>query len=218
MSAEVKAAEERLTLLREPVPGTPRGWLSALRYMHDHEREQRSQIKTRPIVRIEDGKVDWGVEPGPGDEIGYGMGPFTFDDCLRAAIATAVQVPAEDVPYRYLRSREARERPHEVTHDLWGAITHWADGLGLTVRHWPKAELPPPRHRWIAVLERPGTGDKPFNDHCLVMSGDHVVWDPLCSVRPPPGLARWQWDPSDLSSLIKYGITFDRKDQSCQAR
>src|SRR5919112_1774289 len=52
-----------------------------------------------PIVRLTDGGPDYGKPPGPDDDIGYGMNPNgTGDDCLRAAIATALQHPIERVP------------------------------------------------------------------------------------------------------------------------
>ena len=51
------------------------------------------------MVRLTADPIDYGVRLRPGDEIGYCMGPYPpFDDCLRAAIATAVQHPIEQVP------------------------------------------------------------------------------------------------------------------------
>jgi hypothetical protein len=43
-----------------------------------------------------------------------------------------------------------------------------------------------------------------FNDHCLVMSGDRLVFDPGCSVKTPPGHRAMRCTPDD----INYGISF----------
>jgi hypothetical protein len=45
-----------------------------------------------------------------------------------------------------------------------------------------------------------------FGDHCLVMSGDRVIFDPSCSVNLPPGLRIMRFDPSRIS----YGLSFDQ--------
>jgi hypothetical protein len=185
-------------------------------------RELQLRARIHPIVRLTDEGIDWGVQPQPGDEIGYGMHPYRTDDCLQAAIATATQVPIEQVPSLDLHERRERgEDPEEISRDCWERIDRWATKRSLALTFWD--QVPPARDRWIGVVLAEA-GDHAyaveggrlvlsdtsgaFNDHCLVMSWDRLVFDPSCSIKLPPGLDTEIYD----TSQIGYGISFDGKE------
>lgn len=88
-----------------------------------------------------------------GGEVGYGVDPFRLDDCLTAAIATAVQVDVAQVPDLRLSKRfAAGEDPAEISRSSWERLAHWAARRGLAlVSH---DELPADRERWIGVVEQ----------------------------------------------------------------
>jgi hypothetical protein len=168
----------------------------------------RSPVKTYPIVRLTADGPDDGTWPQPGDEVGYGMEPTPKrgDDCLAAAIATALQHPIEQVPDLRLDKRiEAGEDPREVSRSSWERIARWAEGLGLELTF--HEQVPADRRRWIGVCPDP-KGSWMLGDHCLVMSRDRLVFDPSVSVKRPPGMTVARFSPSDIA----YGISFDRKD------
>jgi len=64
--------------------------------------------------------------------------------------------------------------------------------------------LPVSRRRWIGVV-RAGGGH--FEDHCLVMARDRVLFDPVCSVVPPAGSELLAHTPDAVS----YGLTLDKR-------
>jgi hypothetical protein len=186
-------------------------------------RERQLRARIHPIVRLTDEGIDWGVQPQPGDEIGYGMHPYRTDDCLQAAIATATQVPIEQVPSLDLHERRERgEDPEEISRSCWERIARWADKRDLVLTFWDQE--PPARERWIGVVLAENSGNAytveggrlvlsdvadAFNDHCLVMSYNRLVFDPSCSVRLPPGRDHEAPDPS----MIGYGISFEKKEE-----
>jgi len=183
----------------------------------DYAQWQRDWLQqaaeTRRIVKLADTGIDWGVPPGPDDEVGYCMDMWRRDDCLQAAIATACQVPMEQVPDPRLDARKADgEDPDDISRETWYRIAHWAVTRGLSMAF--HATVPVARERWIGVIGWPPrsaphaepAGD--FSDHCLVMSHDQLVFDPSCGVRPPPGFAMLMFDPADIT----YGISFDKKE------
>lgn len=202
--------EERYVLLDRPEGPTPDDPSTQRRWWQKLKREQRKRVKTRPIVRIADDEVDWGSAPGPDDEVGYGMRPYARDDCFRAAIATAVQAPIEEVPDLKLHHRFlGGEDPMEINRRAWEAIGRWAEDGGYVPMFWDDDELPVPRDRWIGVIKSPSrAADSPFADHCLVMCHDSLVFDPACSAKALPGTQPLRLSPS----LIEYGITFERKE------
>jgi hypothetical protein len=173
------------------------------------------RVDLHPIVRLTDDGIDWGAEPGPGDEIGYCMNPnpLRTDTCFQAAIATVTQIPIEEVPDLNIdrRLKEGAD-PDELNRMGWDRIDRWAAKRGLTPRLWE--QVPVPRRRWIGVVvieaSRFARGhDEPvFDDHCLIMSFDRLIFDPMCSVTPPPGMRLMDFRPTDIT----YGITFDREE------
>lgn len=161
----------------------------------------------RPVVRLGE------------NEVGYCMDPERTDDCLRPAVATALQVPVEQVPDPRLDQRLARgDDPEEIGRDTWVRLMEWLDrrGLQLSIHR----DVPVARERWIGVC--PGGvptenqvalarlmgfqfRGNPFADHCLVMSHDEILFDPAISLRLPRGVRTRAWRPSQVA----YGLTFD---------
>lgn len=233
------ATGERRVLLREPEGPNPGDPASTERYWRETKRAQRRRIKTRPIVRLADGEPDWGVALAPGDEIGYGMQPYFIEDCLQAAIATATQVPVEQVPDLKLIERFRRSgNVDRISRESWETIDHWAEAQGFEAMLWEAHELPVPRHRWIGIVPDVGDvgdagpsitytpstlapGAEPvnyvviegaFTDHCLVMSYGELVFDPAWSSKSPPGMEPLKRDPSQIT----YGLSFERR-SNCHA-
>lgn len=162
------------------------------------------------------------TEPG---EVGYCM--ERTDQCLQAAIATAIQVPIEQLPDLRLDQRVVRGEPtDEVNRTSWARMGAWLAKRGLALQF--HEQVPVHRHRWVGVITAGPLGDEDidylvnllgvtreviegreyFNDHCLVMSYDRLVFDPSIGITPPPGLAVREWDPDEIT----YGISFDKKE------
>lgn len=169
-------------------------------------------VTERPTVALEDGTV--------------GYLAARSDDCFRAAIATAAQIPIEQVPDPRLDERvRAGEDIDQIDFDAWGRISAWLDrrGMQLVVHDTPPwererwigirpglaqlaSEFPDmPPERWYSMLEGCGVA---FDDHCLIMSRERVIFDPAVGVEPPPGMRLQPADPSKIT----YGITIDPKE------
>ena len=169
----------------------------------------------------------WGDRPGrhpvvplENGETGYGMSPGRTDDCFQAAIATALQVPIEQVPDLRLDKRlAAGDDRDEIDRQSWLRLAEWLGRLGL----WMTFHEDPPfqRERWVGVVfgrDRlvgapvPGAPagvvwrDNPFTDHCLVMARNTIAFDPAVTQRLHPGVRPFPWQAHD----VDYGITFDR--------
>lgn len=187
-------------------------------------RGTKSPFKTHPVVRLTEHGIDWGAAPRPGDEVGYGMDPYRTDDCLQAAVATATQVPIEEVPDFALDRRLKRgDNVDEISRTTWERVDGWASKRGLALMYWKGDEVPVPRERWIGVIASSNTGTRTvvdasgrmirtegaaFNDHCLVMSHERLVFDPSCSVKVPPGMRMLCCDPAQIT----YGISFEKEE------
>jgi hypothetical protein len=185
----------------------------------EFSRGRWSPFKTHPIVRLTENGADWGVAPGPGDEVGYAMDPYLGDDCFACAIATCVQVDVEQVPDLKLNARLKRGEDYaEVNRSSWERIARWAEGRGWQLT--PHEQVPADRERWIGlvvshsrksvVLDSSGRlithdDDKGFNNHCLNMSYDRMIFDPGCSFTPPSDMRLMGYSPGQIS----YGISFD---------
>jgi hypothetical protein len=165
-----------------------------------------SGVNVHPVARLTDDGVDFGVAPKPGDQVAYGMCPHRTDDCLQAAIATATQVPIEQVPDLKLDRRRAEgEDPDEISRSSWERLERWAAKRGLVMRFW--LHPPPPAERWIGVVRWRGE-EMAFGDHCLVMLHDRLLFDPSASTKPQPGTNNMRFTPNQ----IDYAITFDRQE------
>jgi hypothetical protein len=152
------------------------------------------------------------------------------DDCMRAAIATVLQVP--DVPDPRLHERlRAGDDPKAIDAASWAIFAEWLDGRGLGFAF--HAKPPVDRERWIAIVEPPtgaalaaandlvATADglrrapagirtlaNPFDDHCVVMRLGEILHDPAVGLEAPPGMRLHRAQVAD----IRYGITIDRKE------
>ncbi len=175
-----------------------------------HAREIWASQPQHPVVQLGD------------DGVGYCMHPTRPDGCLRVALATATQIPVDQVPDLHLDQRvRAGEDPEEISRDSWARIEQWLSGRGLRlVIH---DAVPVDRDRWVGVIGgrvdeaamaavgvEMGNADNPFLDHCIVLSYERIVFDPAVSLKPqlPPGMRLPTWQLSQ----IEYGLSFDRKE------
>lgn len=155
----------------------------------------RRTVREYPVIRLDE----------PGGEVGYAMDPWQTDNCLSAALATATQIPIEQVPELKLDKRHARgEDPDEVTRSTWARIADWAEKQGLNPLYHEHVPVDLPR--WIGVVPE-FFDDNPYGDHCLVMSYDRLVFDPASSMVAPPGMKVKQFHPNQ----IVYGLSFERR-------
>lgn len=117
-------------------------------------RAATSGLVRRPQERLNDGTI------------GYTM--IRHDDCLRAAVATALQVPPAEIPDPRIEQRLlAGEEPDSTADHVWTILAAWLAGRGLQiVRHEvtiisKDAEMVEPTNppladadqRWIGVVE-----------------------------------------------------------------
>jgi hypothetical protein len=103
------------------------------------------------------------------------------DDCWRAAAATVLKVNPRQMPDAQLDARRSTgANPEQVSASAWGAFLQWlyVSSLRMEVH---AAELPVWLPRWVGVVCRPGQ----FKDHCLVMNGANVLWNPT-DLTPSP--------------------------------
>jgi hypothetical protein len=139
----------------------------------------------------------------PDGAIGYYERPARTDDCFAACLATCLQVPIADVPDPRLDERvRAGESVEEVNRSAWESLLAWLQSRGLQMfgHDTPPVGLP----RWIGVIPFPGD----FNDHCLVMSGAEILFDPVDrSAHERPVRS---YSPGDVRS----GFSFQPADNS----
>jgi hypothetical protein len=170
--------------------------------------EARPYVERR-IVRLTPSGIDWGATPGPEDEIGFAMDPYRYDDCLTAAIATATQTAVEDIPDLRLSARlKAGEDPDEISRSSWPRIDDWATKRGFVAMMHPEDEIPVPERRWIGIIEWDRQGPRPFQDHCVVMDHDRLIFDPACGAVPPPGMRALIYSPEQIA----WGLSFNQKE------
>lgn len=119
-----------------------------------------------------------GVTCLPDGTVGYFMRAPRMDDCWCAAVATCLQVPIREVPDPCIDKKlTAGVRAEEINRSAWVRTERWLKKLGLRmiVHH----KVPVPHPRWIGVARgHPGPRGQ-FADHCLVMTGDEVLFDTL---------------------------------------
>lgn len=198
--SHVKVVPQRLEyqLPAELVPG-------ALDVPAPTRRAPATVLSPRAIVRLADG------------DIGYCVQPPRSDECFRATIATAIQVPIELVPDPRLDLRlENGDGPERINRESWVQLAKWLDGRGLRIVF--HETVPADRERWIGVCVatpdqrnqwRELSGfDSPFLDHCLNFHYDDIVFDPAISLKPPPEQRLRAYRPSEVT----YGISFDPKE------
>lgn len=137
----------------------------------------------RPRCRLSDGTT------------GYAM--VRTDDCLRAAVATCIQVDIDEVPDARIDERlAAGESVERVDRESWRQMVEWLGGRGYEVVEHAK---PPNRGRWLGIVEIP----QAFQSHTMVMAGRLVLFDP--AVRP--GVRTfYPWE-------VTRGLSFTPKEQ-----
>lgn len=96
------------------------------------------KIRRRKMERLRDGTT------------GYSMFPDRMDDCLRAAVATVLQVEPRAIPDPQIARRLlAGDDPDVITRETWALLERWLSeqGLRLLVHDTP----PIGADRWIGV-------------------------------------------------------------------
>jgi hypothetical protein len=135
--------------------------------------------------------------------------PLRDDDCFAAAVATTLQVPPEHLPDAHIDERlRARETVEQITASFWTEWNRWLSDrqLRMTVHPTP----PVNRRRWIGIVPFLGA----FNDHCLVMSRDELLFDPVPPRESATGRSVRQFNPADVRS----GLTFEKVARPTQPR
>jgi hypothetical protein len=132
----------------------------------------------------------------PDSTTGYFERGTRSDDCFAACVATCLQVPLDEVPDPRIDERlRAGETANEINHAAWHEIESWlAERRLRIVRH----ETPCHEPRWLGVVNFPGD----FNDHCLVMAGDQVLFDPVDRSRHSREVRTFS------AADVAYGISF----------
>lgn len=121
-----------------------------------------------------------------------------MNDCLRAAIATAVQIPYEDVPDTEPTGAGGQGEWLQVYSRLW----EWAAGQGIRLEFHtfpPICEAP-----WVGVTPR---GDDGYR-HTIVIANGQLYFDPASGFETPDGTQ------IATTREVEYGITFTRKEES----
>jgi hypothetical protein len=149
----------------------------------------------------------------PDGTLGYFGRDLRQDDCFAAAAATVLQVPVDRVPDIRLDEQLAAGRdPEQINRDAWASWKDWLARrtLRLVVHHG----VPAARRRWIGVIRLPKP-DAPFNDHCVVMTRDRILFDPADFAahifdEPDSSLVVRRWRPEHVA----YGLSFQLHNQS----
>jgi hypothetical protein len=119
------------------------------------------------VVRLDDGRT--------------GFYQRRADDCMRAALATLMQVPIWEIPDPRLDERlAAGEDPDDIDRNAGAELEHFLAGYGLKL---VKHSHVPLEGDWIGVSR----GDGPFGDHTVIMRDDKVAFDPAEGFPTPPG-------------------------------
>lgn len=131
------------------------------------------------------------------------------DDCAQAAIATLIQMSIDQVPDTQLDKQLLEGKDSDrIIETVARQYAEWTEKYELTIL---KYETPPVEAtRWIGVVT---SGGSEFNDHCLVMSGQDVLWDatrllPAGKYEP---ILTWGRDRNLTVEDIDYGIIIGRK-------
>ena len=102
-----------------------------------------------------------------------------MDDCFNAAVATVLQIPlGESFDSRMDRRIRAGEDPDDITVTVEREFERWLSHRGLEMRVHKK--VPPAKKRWIGIVSMGFS-----RDHCMVMSGDEVLFDPTADLGTP---------------------------------
>jgi hypothetical protein len=123
-------------------------------------------------------------------------------DCLRAALASLLQIPMPNVPEMPTNKLLSGEMDAEEFERVAARrLDRWTAERGLTARFHAS---PRTSGRWIGVLLSEEWSV--LNDHCLLMSGRDCLFDPGTPVPRPLD------EPTDQDLAdIDYAITVERR-------
>ena len=168
----------------------------------------------RVLVTLRRAKGVW-VSPAGSRKRGLALGYFRTqlrdgtwgyfqrrtDDCEQAALATCAQVPIHQVPDSGIdKHLLAGMEPEELDPRIAKQLEVWQSRNGLRiVEH---ATPPWSAKRWIGVVSAEGE----YGDHCLIMSGRDVLFDPMSLLPTKRGEPPSEWTADD----IYYGVTIER--------
>jgi hypothetical protein len=131
-------------------------------------------------VRV-NGSTELGARGGyyradlPDGTAGYMM--RRFDDCLQAAIATALQIPMHNVPDLRIDERIADGAdPEELNRIVWQEMSRWAQRIGVLIEIRPRL---PQTGLWIGIEHAEGL----YNGHSYVMRNRRILHDPIRLLR-----------------------------------
>jgi len=118
------------------------------------------------------------------------------DDCLQAALASALQIPANLVPDLGMEAKMAGGMdPELMERGIRAKMDPFLHKHGVKVRY--HATPPTSSRRWIGVVRE----EDVYSDHCLLMSGPDCLFDPA-NLLPS---AASSYDVSE----VDYGITLN---------
>lgn len=179
--------------------------LARLMALHMSDEQQRMLAAMSPdarglfLERLRDrffgGRATVSLRDGT---IGFFPHGLRADQCWASCVATCLQVPLDLVPDPRIDERlHAGQRPEEINRSAWQDFVEWARLRGLSIVYWPE---PPVRAaRWIGQVRFDGY----FNDHCLVMAGDQVLFDPVDETAETRPVRRY------TLSDVAHGFTFE---------
>lgn len=148
-------------------------------------------------------------EPLVDGTVGYFVRAPRTDDCFAAAVATALQVPIDEVPDPRIDERlAAGAAPDEIDRSAQEEMKRWLWARGL--RMVGHRKLPTGLRRWIGIVQMPGA----FNSHSLVMSRHEILFDPTLfhwPDMPPVQQCGFEQVTSGLSFQPIHATTTRRK-------
>lgn len=134
----------------------------------------------------------------PNGEIGWCQ--VRWDECLRMAVATLLQIPPSEVPDLHVdRRMEAGESADEIAAQVNRTYMDWAAERGLQIT--AHRNLPVDRERWLGVVPQPGY----FQNHVVVMRRRKVHFEVVPAAAAPKGYRVKRFQLGDIAE----GVTFD---------
>jgi hypothetical protein len=125
------------------------------------------------------------------------------DQCLQAAVATATQTPLDQVPDAHIDERlAAGADDDELAGQVFGDLERWAHGRGLEML-FEELAVPQPG-LWIGLVKLRNFGMTLFADHCLVLAGDTIAWDPCAGIPVGRGLRVKIYSRLDITASVVF--------------
>jgi len=180
----------------------PEAVRSAARRLPAEMARLRRQLGVQPVAingsRSRGLKMGWFQQRLKDGTTGYYQ--RSGSDCLRVAIATALQVQPHRVPDLQVEQMIAAGKDvEEIELAVWGKLLPWLDQRGVTMMLHPT--LPTATKRWVGVTWSP----EPFSSHCLLMNGRDVTFDPFRLFPPRKG------EPASVHTVndIDFGLSLE---------